>query len=176
MAVWNVIGHTELGASATSVSFTSIPASYDHLVLLSSARSDVSSYTSFMNFQVHGYTGSNYSRTELNANTSTINYAAGTGDTVWTYNYIAAASALADTFGTCETWFMNYSNTTNYTQIMTRNVLANNSSSASQWGVRFEGGLWVNTDAVNRVDALQSGDDDFVQYSSFTLYGINGAR
>ena len=175
MAVWNVIGHTELGASATSVSFTSIPASYDHLVLLSSARSDVSSYTSFMNFQVNGDTGSNYSRTALNANTSTINSVAGTGGTVWTYNYIAAASALADTFGTCETWFMNYSNTTNYTQIMTRSVLANNSSSASQWGVRFEGGLWINTAAVNRVDALQSGGDDFVQYSSFTLYGINGA-
>lgn len=175
MAVWNLIQHQELSSGAASVTFTGISASYDHLVLLSSARSFSSSYTDFINFQVNNDTGSNYSRTALNANTSTINSVTGSSETLWTYNYIAGNNALADTFGTCETWFINYSNTANYTQIMTRSVLANNSSSASQWGVRFEGGLWVNTAAISEIDILTSGGNDFVQYSSFTLYGINGA-
>ncbi len=175
MAVWNVIGHTELGASATSVSFTSISASYDHLVLLSSARSDDAGVYDFMNFQVNGDTGTNYTRTALNTNSGTPNSVAGTGGSYWTYNYIPAAGALADTFGTCETWFIDYSNTSNYTQIMTRSGMSNNSTTDSQWGIRFEGGLWLNTAAINRVDALQESGDDFVQYSTFTLYGINGA-
>ena len=175
MTVWYVIGHTELGTSATSVSFTSIPATYDHLVLISSARSDASAYTSFMNFQVNGDTGSNYSRQALSANTGTLTSVSGTGGTVWTYNYLPAASALANTFSLTETWLMNYSNTSNYKQIYSKNAGTNNSTTDSQWGIRTSSGVWSSTAAINRVDALQSGGDDFVQYSSFTLYGINGA-
>ena len=175
MACWNLIEHKELGASASSASFTSISASYDHLVLLSSARSDDAGVWDYMNFQVNGDTGSNYSRVAIRANTSTISSPRSTNGAYWTYNYIPAAGALADTFGTCETWFINYADTNNYTQIMTSSTFPNNSTTDSQWGVRFEAGLWYNTAAINRVDALQESGDDFVQYSTFTLYGINGA-
>jgi hypothetical protein len=175
MAVWNAIEHQELSSGATSVSFTSIPASYDHLVLLSSARSDASAYNDYINFRVNNDSGNNYSRRAMNANTTTPGAVSGSGNNVWIYQYMPAASALSDNFGTMETWFIDYSNTTTLKQIMSQSVNANHSTTDSQWGTRFAGGVWSSTAAIDRVDALTSGGDDFVQYSSFTLYGINGA-
>ncbi len=175
MACWNLIQHQELSGAASSVTFTGISASYDHLVLLSSARSDASAYTDWVNFQVNNDTGSNYSRRALNNNTGTANAVSGSSEGVWTYNYIPAASALAATFGVMETWFINYSNTANYKQILSTSSASNNSGTSSQYGMRFEGGLWSSTAAISEIDILTGGSDDFVQYSTFTLYGINGA-
>jgi len=42
MAAFTVIDHTELGAAASSWDVTSIPSSYDHLLVKVSARSDSS--------------------------------------------------------------------------------------------------------------------------------------
>ena len=176
MAVWNVIENKELSSGASSVSFTSIPSSYDHLVLLSTARSDASEYNSYINFQVNGDTGSNYSRRAINANTVTPSGVSGTGGTSWIYQWIPGASAVADTFSATETWFINYANTSYYKQIFSQSSNPNNSSTGSQWGFRVSGGVWTSTAAINRVDALcNAGGDDFVQYSNFVLYGINGA-
>ena len=175
MACWNLIQHQELSSGAASVTFTGISASYDHLVLLSSARSDSSSYTDYINFQVNNDTGSNYSRRAINNNTGTVGAVSGSSGTVWTYNYMTAANALADTFGVMETWFINYSNTAHYKTVMSTSTASNNSGTSAQYGQRFAGGLWSNTAAISEIDILTSGGDDFVQYSSFTLYGINGA-
>tara|TARA_R100001129_G_C5262759_1_gene231732 strand:- start:60 stop:593 length:534 start_codon:yes stop_codon:yes gene_type:complete len=176
MAVWNAIAHQELSSGATSVSFASIAASYDHLVLLSSARSDASEYNSYINFRVNNDSGSNYSRRAINATTTTENAVTGNSNSIWIYQWIPGASSLADNFGTTETWFIDYSNTTTYKQILSRSFNANHSTTNSQWGARVSSGVWSSTAAIDRVDALcnESGDD-FVQYSSFTLYGINGA-
>jgi len=176
MACWNVIEHQELSSGASSVSFTGISASYDHLVLLSSARSDEATINGYMNFQVNGDTGTNYSRRSLNANTSTIGTSSAVNQSVFIYQYVPALNSLADTFGVMETWFIDYSNTSNYTQILSQSVGPNNSATDSQWGLRLSSGIWTSTAAINRVDVLcDSGSDDFVQYSTFTLYGINGA-
>ena len=175
MACWNLIQHQELSSGASSVSFTSISASYDHLVLLSSARSDASEYVSYTNFQVNGDTGSNYSRRALNNTSGTANAVSGSSEGTWIYQWIPGASALANTFGVTETWFINYSNTAHYKTVMSTSTASNNSGTSAQYGQRFAGGLWSSTAAISEIDLLTSGGDDFVQYSTFTLYGINGA-
>ena len=60
MAAFTVIDHTELGASASSWTKTSIPSSYDHLYLEFSARSDqAASYRDEIEIQLNGDTGTN---------------------------------------------------------------------------------------------------------------------
>ena len=46
----------------------------------------------------------------------------------------------------------------------------------NQWNVGIAANLWKNNAAVNAFKFLVfGGTDNMVQYSSFTLYGINGA-
>jgi len=175
MAVWNVIGHQELSGGASSVSFSSIAADYDHLYLLSSTRSDESTVNSYLNFQVNGDTGSNYTRRAINFNSTSPNSPTGDGGSVWIYQWLPGGSAPSDTFGICETYFLNYANTDGYKQILSTGTNASGSTTASEYGARFSGGVWESTAAINRVDVIQESGDDFVQYSTFTLYGINGA-
>ena len=174
MAVWNVIDHDEFSGSANGYEKTSIPSSYDHLYFVASARSDASVYFDFCHFQLNGdTTNGNYASRWVQCETASPT--SGSGAYSWGAQ-IPGASALADTFGCCEIWVPNYANTSNYKQAFVRTVSPNNSSSDNQWNVGIAANLWKNTAAVNAFKFLVfGGSDDMVQYSSFTLYGINGA-
>jgi len=177
MAAFTVIDHTELGASASSYDVTSISASYDHLYLVMSTRGDVAAYFDNINLTLNGDTGANYSQTELYADQSgTISSWRGTG-----FNYANAgldsngASMLADTFGSHQVWIPHYSNTANFKQILAFGAAENNSTTGSQWREMIGANLWSATAAVNQITLTPATGDDFVQYSTFTLYGITGA-
>ena len=177
MACWNLIEHKELGGTASTVSFTSIAASYDHLLLLSSARCDHSGTNNSYKFQLNGETAAtNYSYTELNASTSTPTSSQYTTEaTAGGYVRVPAATATADTFSVTKFWIPNYANTSNFKQVLTQNTMPNASTTNNEWYVKIVAGLWANTDAVDEITLGPLGSGDFVQYSTFTLYGINGA-
>ena len=103
MAVWNVIDHTELSGNATSIEFTGISGSYDHLCLKASLRVDSSGqYWQYGKLQLgngSADTGSNYSMTALYSSNTGIEAGRSTGDT-WIDTWsLVGPSALADTFG-----------------------------------------------------------------------------
>jgi hypothetical protein len=176
MAVWNVIDHTELSGNAASYNVTSIPSSYDHLYLVTSIRTDDVVYFDQLGLRLNGDTGTNYSWTRLNAGTTTPSSGTGTGDTSIEYLYGATGtSALADTFGTMTTWIPNYANTANFKQTHHQWTQPNNSTTDYQWFIGMIAGLWQDTSAVNQITLTPLDGDNFVQYSTFTLYGINGA-
>jgi hypothetical protein len=173
MAVWNVINHQELSGDAASVTFSSIPASYDHLCLKISARTDGSNPTEFLNYQFNNDTGSNYGRVAWTANTSTPTHAYSASETLATYNYINGGGAVANMFSTVEAWIINYSNTSYYKQVFSQSHAASTSTTDSNWGIRQAAANWNNTAAISEIDVI-TGASNFVQYSTFTLYGING--
>ena len=180
MAVWNVINHQELSGSAATVTHSSISGSYDHLHGIISARSTAgdSSGTYYyvgMMLNFNNDTGSNYSFTDVQAYSSTISTFQASNQTKIGYPPIPAGSALADTFGVTEFWIPNYANTSNYKQIWINSTGTNNSITSSQWELKLTAGLWASTAAISEIDFTINGGHDFVQYSSFTLYGINGA-
>ena len=174
MAVWNVIDHEEFSGSANGYEKTSIPASYDHLYFVASAGSDVSAYFDFCYFQLNGdTTNSNYHSTFLQAETGTPS--AQKGAYSWG-SQIPGASATADTFGVCEIWIPNYANTSNFKAAFVNSGGTNTSISNSHWNIGMAANLWKNTAAINAFKFLvYGGSDNMVQYSTFTLYGINGA-
>ena len=175
MAVWNVIDHTELTTATTEYDVTSIPSSYDHLCLAVSARSDASQTYTNINGEINADTGSNYSRTYLYAATSTPAVSSGSGASNMTDLLpCPAANVLADTFNTGIIWIPNYANTANYKQVLAQGTRPNNSTTNWDWEVRIGAHLWASTTAINQL-TLSLSHGDFVQYSTFTLYGINGA-
>jgi len=180
MPAFTVIDHTEIGAGgATSWSATSIPSSYDHLCLKISARSDNVSYYApcalqFGNGSVD--TGTNYSATWLYTVTSTPASWRHSGSTSFEYMYANGASSLADTFSSFNLWIPNYANTANFKQGVVQLAIENASTTDSQWDLINAGLLWSSTSAIDTISyANYSVSDDFVQYSTFTLYGVTGA-
>jgi len=175
MACWNVISHQE--ASSGSVSgfdFTSIPSSYDHLCLRLSLRDDKSSaYKNNIDLELNGSSSAEYSTTMLYCGSTVLSTRAQS-----TYDfysaYVASADALANTFSTAEIWFIDYSNTDTYKTWVSQGGIPNNDSTEWRWQNFVTGGNFQSTAAINRIYFIPFGGEDFVQYSTATLYGING--
>jgi len=176
MAVFTVIDHEELTGTTASWSKTSIPSSYDHLYLCWSARSDHADYRDAIYCNVNSDTSSSdYSMTHLFTGSATPSSYRTSGVSAWTdFADNPAANVLADTFGTGFMWLPHYSNSANFKQCYANSATENNSTTDYRWGMQVIAGLWTNTDAVTAL-ALTLQNGDFVQYSSFTLYGVTGA-
>ena len=174
MAVWNVIDHDEFSGTATYWEKTSIGASYDHLCIKTSQRVDAAVYEQSTDLQFNGGGASVYSHTRLEARTTTPASASASGQAQILGPYSTGASALADTFAISTIWIPNYANTSNYKPVIITMALPNNSTTDYQWRIMKTAGLWSSASAIDSIKLLTSGGN-FVQYSSFTLYGINGA-
>lgn len=150
------------GGGSSSISFTSIPATYTHLQIrgISKMSSGASLY-----MQLNSDTGSNYARHYLNGNGSTVGAGANSSFT----NMFAGTTANAtSTFGANVIDILDYTNTNKYT---TSRSLSGADSNGSGF-VQFFSGLWMNTAAVTTITI--TGDSNFDQYSQFALYGIKG--
>ena len=184
MAAFTVIDHTELGAAnAELVEITSIPSSYDHLYMVMSVRDDGASTspTEFWMRVGNGSpdTGTNYSNTGLSANTATPDSGRNTGQTHTSFGlYSPQNSSTANTFGAVAVWIPNYANTSNYKQILSRSGCEAASTTNNYWKVAMGGHLWASTSAIDVVQVVTYDVGtwgDFMQYSTFTLYGVTGA-
>jgi len=190
VAVFTVIDHQELGASAWSPNSStdmtiwqkgSIPGSYDHLLLEASIRSASSAYWQNLWIRVGGTsdsgldTGARYSSTYMsNVNNSTTPVSGrATGQTKWAYQYIAAASVLAGAFSTLKIWFPNYSNTSFNKSAIIQTVVSNNTTDSYHSNATQTAGMWADTEAITDIGVSEP-NGGMIQYSSFTLYGIKG--
>ena len=174
MAVFTVIDHEEATGDITAWSKTSIPSSYDHLLIVASTRGQISAYRDYYKFALNGDAVSvaYYSFTELETFTTTPVSARSTGQGYFRMDGVVGASALADTFGTIKIWIPNYSQSANFTQVLAQWGLPNNSTTNDQWGVGMLAGIRNQTEAIDEV-SLGAGDG-FVEFSTFTLYGVTG--
>mgnify|MGYP003661484703 CR=1 FL=1 len=175
MAAFTVIGHHECTTTDAVVTFSSIASSYDHLMLLISARSDQSTYVSGMGMKFNSAT-TNYSETRLIGSTATPISNRKTGESILrAWGNIPGSSVLADTFSSNTVWIPHYANTANFKSFVARSAVPNNSTTDDQWNVMVSAGLWSDTSAISQIDLSIVAGDDFVQYSNFTLYGVTGA-
>ena len=176
MAAFTVIDHTELGASASSYDVTSISASYDHLYLVVSARTDkAAAYLDEHWLTINGDTASNYSTTTMQAGSATVGSNRNGGATKIENLPVAAASVGADNFSGMELWIPNYAGTTGYKQVLAKTAVENDSTTDWQWALNMTAGLWDSTAAINQITLTPKNGDDYIQYSTFTLYGVTGA-
>ena len=176
MAAYTVIDHTELGAAAASYNVTSIPSSYDHLLLMASVRSDYGSNFVFPLLTFNGDSGTNYSDTELRAiGNATIQSARNNSNAYLQAGTVAGSSVTADTFGIWNCWIPNYADTTGYKAALINSVAENASTGYGTWNVNWTAGLWHSTAAINQITLAVFDAADFIQHSTFTLYGVTGA-
>ena len=174
MAAFTVIDHTEIGSGgAASWSVSSIPSSYDHLLIKISARGDrASNWSASYGFRVGnaGLSTSNYSWTRLDAEGTSVGIWQATSQTSIDYERMPGSTATSNTFNSSSIWIPNYANTSNYKQMILDTVLENNSTTSNK--LEMKAGLWRSPSAITDVGVYERDGNNFVQYSTFTLYGI----
>lgn len=157
---------------ASTIDFTSIPATYTDLIVKVSARQNDGSGT--MNIKFNN-SGANYSYRTLygtgsatgsqNASgTGQINPGSAAGNVNWN-------TTTANTFSNFEIYAPNYASS-NYKSATIDSVVEQNATLGYQL---LEAALWSDTAAINRITLIPAGTENFVQYSTATLYGIKSS-
>jgi hypothetical protein len=159
-----------VGAGGTStITFSSIAASYSHLQIRYIARTNRASNPDYLNMRFNSDSGTNYSAHLLYGNGSA---ASASGYFSEAQIYLdGGATGAAQTSGVFAAGvldILDYSNTNKYKT--SRHLLGydNNGSGA----VYLSSGRWGSTSAISTITLTSGSGSTFQQYSSFSLYGI----
>ena len=158
------IASTTLGSAASSVTFSSIPATYTDLVLVVNGGGSANINVSM---QFNGDTATNYSITALAGDGTTASSTRRTSQTAmrldensYTGTTLAAANIIVS--------IMNYANTTTYKTVLSR---SNNAAVGTSAIV----GLWRATPAAINQVVINAIGGNWITNSTFNLYGIAAA-
>lgn len=170
---YTLIASNTLGASAASVTFSSIPATYTDLVFRVSARTDrAGSNWDDLKVVINSDTATNYSDTYLLGNGSV---SASSRDTSTAYmtaaRCLTGATATSNTFGNIELYIPSYTASQNK-PISNFGVGEDNTTSAV---MAITAGLWRNTATISSIVLSPLNATNFVSGSSFFLYGIKNS-
>ena len=165
---YTLISSVTVGAGgASSIDFTSIPATYTDLLLDISARSDRASTQDWTKIEFNGSTTSYTMRILAGDGT---NAASGTDTTI--YLPCAGNNATASTFGNSYFYIPNYAGSNNKS-VSGDGTGENNGTTTSQYLIA---GLWSNTAAITSIKlSMQTAGKLFMQYSTAYLYGIKNS-
>ena len=154
---------------AASVTFSGIPTGYKHLQIRGIARSDqASTGQSAVWVQFNSDTGSNYSWHRVYGNGATTPTDTGTSTTWMLAGIGAYASNPANEFSANVIDVLDYQNTSKYKTV--RGLTGEDENGAGYVGLHS--GLWMNTAAVSTIKIQPGSPYNWVQYSSFALYGV----
>ena len=160
----NLITRTELGSDTSSVTFSSIPATYDHLEVTVYARTDRSAVNDVVNMTFNtDTTASNYDHQELQGAGTTVS--ANTDAANFRIGVYASSSEGANEFGIGTTTIYNYTKTDRHKHRLT--VMG------SSERVLLYSRRWEDTSAINQIVLTPNVGDNFLAGSVFTLRGIS---
>ena len=155
---------------SSSVTFSSIPATYSHLQVRAINRKTGGTWGQ-TRLTVNSDTGNNYANHMLYGDGSS----AASGNNGFPINWISGGvetgtTQSASVFGSYVIDILDYANTNKYKT--TRSLGGgDNNGSGYCW---FSSGVWMNTNAITSI-TLTPENNNYAQYSHFALYGIKGA-
>ena len=162
-----LIAKQTVGANnASSVTFSNIPQTYTDLKLVISARGTTSGTSESIRVLPNG-SSSSLTYVQLQGTGSAA--FSGTG-TYWYLGEMPANSATSSTFGSADIYIPNYTGSNNKSA-NSDNVQENNTSTAY---ANLNALLWSNTAAITSL-TIQPNSNNFVEYSTFYLYGISNS-
>ena len=166
-----LIASAVLGADAASFSFTSIPGTYNHLVLrfvLRQATAGVSNRQLHLRF--NNDSSSIYDTQQLVGNNSSASAAAFSAASVAILGYTPAATATANYSSAGVVEIPGYALTT-FFKAGTCQMGQDTNGAASNYRSDATAFFWRSTAAITRIDLLPQ-DDNFLAGSAAYLYGV----
>lgn len=171
---YELISSVTVGAGgASSIDFTSIPATYTDLKIVASLKDNFADTENAYTVKFNNSSTSDYSiRTVFGrGGVGTFASASASSQTSLGLGDSTAATGTASTFNSAEIYIPNYAGSTN------KSVLADTvtEANASRAIAKLTAGLRANTDAINQVTISTTGGASFIQYSTAYLYGIKNS-
>lgn len=153
---------------ASSIEFTSIPGTYQHLQVRGIGRTNRNAARDALALTVNGSSGTNYAGHELFGNgSSTGAYGEADVGRVVTYEF-AGATATAELFGAVVLDILDYASTAKNKTFRMFGGLDRNGAGL----VNIHSGLWKSTDAITSVKLAVIDATLIAQHSTFALYGV----
>ena len=168
----NLISRQTVGsAGATSITFSNIPQTFTDLKVVVSGRTDYANSSDEVYLKLNGSSASIYSWKMLYGTGSA---AASASDSAEGYGIagvqIDGSTATASVFSNGEIYIPNYTSA-NYKSISMEHCPETNATAIN---MKMVAGLWSSTAAITSL-SLSGGTGNFVQYSTFSLYGISSS-
>ena len=163
-ATYEPIATTTLGSEQSEITFSSIPATYTDIVLIfDGIRGDGPDLDICLRFNSDA--GNNYSNTALRGTSTTVDSYRQSNQSIMRLGVITLNRTML------KTNIMNYTNTTTYKTVLSRQDSINTS-----YGQQETAGLWRDTSAINSITIRnQPGFGSFETGCVATLYGIKAA-
>jgi len=156
---------------ASGITFSSIPQTFTDIKVVVSGRSNVSATRVYLGLRFNGVSTSSYSNTVVSSGGSSAssgrNY---TGNTEIYVAEINGATSTTNLFSNIDIYIPNYTSS-NYKSLIADGVYENNITEAFDV---LGAGLFLSTSAITSLN-VYPGSGNFVQNSTFTLYGINNS-
>jgi hypothetical protein len=168
-----LIAKSVLGASAANVEFTSIPATYTDLLLMSTTRSDRGGVGNGKIIVTFNASTSGYSYRTIRGSGSAASSSSASSLSGLDVSAFTATSAgqTSNTFSSTEVYVPNYAGSSNKS-VSSTTVGENNATEAYMLAIA---GLWADTSAISSLKVAEESGYNFVSGSSFFLYGITKA-
>lgn len=167
----SLISETVVSIAVASVTFSSIPQGFRHLVLFTRGRTDAAVEIDSIVMRFNGDSGANYDFEQFYGNGATVVASAGRATSTMVVQFIEGASSRANLFAAGISFILGYSvSGVEKTAINLGQAFGNLSADADLYAV-FRSGLWRNTSVITSV-ALIPGSGNFVSGSRFQLYGV----
>ena len=171
---YQLISSNTLASSATSVTFSSIPATYTDLEIRCSTRSDQASNIDLVTLTFNGSSAGNYSNTSFIGNSSTVTSNRGSGQPYLRNGYTSGNSTTANTFGSTTIYIPNYLSS-NAKPVANFSVGENNSAATAAAYVSVYASLWSLTSAITSITISPINGPNWLTGSSFYLYGVKNS-
>ena len=167
------IATVNVSSSTSTVSFTSIPSTYKHLELRFITRCSRTSYTVAAIFcRFNGDTTANYSNHALNADGASAGSYGNANQSVGYAGFSSGANATANVFSGGIASILDYANTSKYKTV--RGVSGFDQNAAGGEEIDLISSNWRSTSAITSIELTLETSANFLQYSTFALYGIKG--
>jgi hypothetical protein len=159
---------------AASVTFSSIPGTYKHLQIRATSRASTAAERNNMFYLTYnGDTAANYSWHSINGNGSSTFGEGAASISIPRTGQSTGATALTNNMGAAIIDILDYGNTNKFKTLRALSGFDNNGAGE----MYFNSTNWRSTSAVTSITLTPgqlNGASNFVQYSSFALYGIKG--
>lgn len=159
-----------LTSTATSITFSSIPATYKHLQLRIVAKTGNASSTATWRIQANNDTGNNYSYHSLYGTGSAVVSTGAASYSTLGLLYMNGNDPGASVFSVNIVDILDYANTS---KNKTSRIFGGRAQSVSPQ-VQLASGAWLNTAAINQLDLVSLDGTPLSIGSRFSLYGIKG--
>ena len=164
-----ISSNTVGSGGVANYTFSSIPQTYTDLLMKFSFRGDVAGNIRYDYELTFNGNGSNYSNKFIYGSGTTSASGIGNSTNIGPGIDMDGPTATANTFSTSEVYIPNYTGS-NYKSVSIDGASENNGTAL----LGFSAGLWSNTAAITSI-LVTPNSGNFVQYSTFYLYGIKNS-